>query len=220
MPDRDPGRRDFDKSAKSWEENAARLKMTGALADAVIAGLSWDPEFLAMDYGAGTGLVTLRILPLVGRVVAVDASPGMLAVLEEKIAKTGLKNVAVRLWDVESDPLPAERYDVIISTMTFHHLKEIPPVLARFHELLAPGGQMAVADLDTEAGDFHADPTGVWHFGFDREELRSQFEASGFSRVSVSTAHRLERPGSGGQLKQFSFFLLTAAKCGLHGCWY
>jgi len=208
----DPGKRDFDKSAKDWEKNAARLKMTGALADAVIAGLAWSPKFVAMDYGAGTGLVTLRIQPLVARVVAADSSPGMLAVLEEKISAAGLTNVDVRLWDVETDPLLEDRFDVIVSTMTFHHLREIPAALGRFHELLRRDGQVAVADLDTEAGDFHADPTGVWHFGFDRDELRRQFEVSGFSRVSVRTAHRLERPGSGGKLKQFSFFLLTAAK--------
>ena len=207
----DPGKRDFDKSAKDWERDAARLKMTGALADAVISRLTWGPDLVAMDYGAGTGLVTLRIQPLVGRVLAVDTSPGMLAVLEEKVAEAGLANVAVRLWDVEKDALPGDRFDVIVSTMTFHHLRDIPAALGRFHELLRPGGQMAVADLDTEAGDFHADPTGVWHFGFDRSELKAQFEAAGFSRVLTETAYRLERPVAGGLLKEFCLFLLSAA---------
>ncbi|HVP89888.1 MAG TPA: class I SAM-dependent methyltransferase, partial [Terriglobales bacterium] len=122
----DPGKRDFDKSAKDWERDAARLKMTGALADAVISRLTWGPDLVAMDYGAGTGLVTLRIQPLVGRVLAVDTSPGMLAVLEEKVAEAGLANVAVRLWDIEKDPLPEDRFDLIVSTMTFHHLRDIP----------------------------------------------------------------------------------------------
>jgi ubiquinone/menaquinone biosynthesis C-methylase UbiE len=212
MRDHDPGRRDFDKSAKDWEKNAARLKMTGALADAVVAGLAWDRRQAAMDYGAGTGLVTLRIQPLIGRVVAFDTSPGMLAVLEEKIAKAGLENVSVRLWDVETGPLPEERFDVIVSTMTFHHLRDIPAALGRFRELLCPGGRMAVADLDTEAGDFHSDPTGVWHFGFNRDEFRKQCDAAGFHSVRTETAHRLKRPGAGGKMKEFSFFLLTAAK--------
>jgi ubiquinone/menaquinone biosynthesis C-methylase UbiE len=212
MISRDPGKRDFDRVAPEWERNAARLKMTSALADAVIARLSWGPQLVAMDYGAGTGLVTLRIQPLVGRVLAVDTSPGMLSVLQEKIAQAGLTNIAVRIWDVEKDPLLEERFDVVVSTMTFHHLRAIPPVLGRFHELLAPGGRIAVADLDTEAGDFHADPTGVWHFGFDRIELKQQFEAAGFSRVLTETAYRLERPGAGGRMKEFSLFLLTAAR--------
>ena len=212
MAQHDPGKRDFDRAARDWERDPARLRMTSALADAVIARIAWDRRFVAMDYGAGTGLVTLRIQPLVGRVLAVDTSPGMLAVLEEKIAKAGLANVDVRLWDIEKDPLPGERFDVVVSTMTFHHLKNIPPVLGRFRELLSPGGRIAVADLDTEAGDFHADPTGVWHFGFDREELKGQFEAAGFSGVLTETAHRLERPGAGGRMKEFSLFLLTAAR--------
>ena len=211
MRDHDPGKRDFDRAAPGWERDAARLKMTGALADAVIARLEWGPDLAAMDYGAGTGLVTLRIQPLVGRVLAVDTSPGMLAVLEEKVASARIANVAVRLWDVEKDPLPEDRFDVIVSTMTFHHLRDIPAALGRFRDLLQPGGQMAVADLDTEAGDFHADPAGVWHFGFDRDELKGQFEAAGFSRVVTGTAYRLERPVAGGGLKEFSLFVLSAA---------
>jgi len=212
MPSRNPGRRDFNKSAGEWERDASRLKMTAALAEAIITGLDWTPDLIAMDYGAGTGLVTLRIQPLVARVVAVDTSPGMLGVLEKKIAEAGLTNVSLRIWDVEKDPLPEDRFDLIVSTMTFHHLRDIPTVLARFLELLNPGGRMAVADLDTEAGDFHADPTGVWHFGFGRDELKAQFEAAGFSTVRTATAHRLERPGAGGKPKEFSFFLLTASK--------
>lgn len=212
MPSHDPGRRDFDRAAKDWEKDPARLKMTGTLADAVVARLTWGPDLAAMDYGAGTGLVTLRIRPLVGRVVAVDTSPGMLAVLEDKVAAAGFSNVGVRIWDVEKDPLLEDRFDVIVSTMTFHHLRDIPAALERFHELLRTEGQIAVADLDTEAGDFHADPAGVWHFGFDRDGLKAQFEAAGFSRVRTATAHRLERPGAGGTPKEFTFFVLTASK--------
>jgi ubiquinone/menaquinone biosynthesis C-methylase UbiE len=212
MRGQDPGKRDFDKSAKDWERNQSRVRMTTALADAVIARLTLSRDLIAMDYGAGTGLVTLRLQPLVGRIVAADTSPGMLAVLEQKIAAAGLENIAVRLWNAETDPLPEERFDVIVSTMTFHHLTEIPRVLHRFHGLLTPGGQIAVADLDAEAGDFHADPAGVWHFGFDRAELQRQFDEAGFCRVRTETAYRLERPGAGGKLKEFSLFLLSAVK--------
>jgi ubiquinone/menaquinone biosynthesis C-methylase UbiE len=208
----DPGKRDFDKSAKGWERDAARLKMTSTLADALIARLTWGPDLLAMDYGAGTGLVTLRIQPLVGRVLAVDTSAGMLSVVQGKVAEAGLPNVAVRLWNIETDPLPEERFDVVVSTMTFHHLKDIPQALGRFHELLRTGGRIAVADLDAEAGDFHAAPAGVWHFGFDRKELEDEFRAAGFRRVRTETAYRLERPGAGGKMKEFRLFLLTAIR--------
>lgn len=212
MPHDDPGKRDFDKSAADWDKNAVRVKMTSALADAVIARLTLARNLTVMDYGAGTGLVTLRLRPLVSRIVAADTSPGMLEVLGEKLAGAGIQNIDRRLWNVETDPLPKERFDVIVSTMTFHHLREIPPVLKRFHGLLTPGGQIGIADLDCEAGDFHADPTGVWHFGFDRSHLVKQFEETGFRAVRVDTAYRLERPGAGGILKEFSFFVLTARR--------
>ncbi len=212
MPEDDPRKRDFDRAAPDWDDNPARLRMTGALAAAVLSRLALDRNLSVLDYGAGTGLVTLRIQPLVGRVVAADTSPGMLAVLQRKIAAAGLRNVAVRLWNVETDPLPAERFDVVVSTMTFHHLKDIPGVLKSFHELLAPGGRIAVGDLDLEAGDFHADPAGVWHLGFDRDSLEEQFAGAGFRHVRTETAHRFEREVVGGRMKEFSLFLLIAEK--------
>jgi len=212
MPDDDPGKRDFDGGAADWDANPARLRMTGALADAVLSRLTLDRNLSVLDYGAGTGLVTLRIQPLVGRVVAADTSPGMLAVLQRKIAAAELRNVAVRLWNVETDPLPEDRFDVVVSTMTFHHLRDIPAALERFHGLLVPGGRIAVGDLDREDGDFHADPSGVWHFGFDRDELGRQFAEAGFGRVHAETALRFERAVAGGQFKEFSLFLLTAEK--------
>ncbi len=212
MPHDDPGQRDFDKSAADWDRNEARVRMTNARADALIARLTLAKNLVVMDYGAGTGLVTLRLQPHVACIVAADTSPGMLAVLGEKIAKAGIRNVDPRLWNVESDPMPLERFDVIVSTMTFHHLREIPPVLKRFHGLLTPGGRIGIADLDCEAGDFHADPAGVWHFGFDRPRLKKEFEEAGFRSVRVDTAYRLQRTGAGGVLKEFGFFVLTASK--------
>jgi len=35
-----------------------------------------------------------------------------------------------------------------------------------------PGGEIAIADLDKEDGDFHADNEGVMHFGFERGEFK------------------------------------------------
>src|SRR5579862_1180392 len=46
-----------------------------------------------VDLGTGTGRFALAAAPLVHRMVAVDVSPAMLAVLRERVAETGLGNV-------------------------------------------------------------------------------------------------------------------------------
>jgi hypothetical protein len=71
--------------------------------------------------------------------------------------------------------------------MALHHIEAIHPLLKRFHECLAEGGALCIADLDPEGGLFHSNNAGVYHFGFDREELR---RARGMRSAEYRCFHR------------------------------
>jgi hypothetical protein len=96
--------------------------------------------------------------------------------------------------------------------MTLHHINEIEPLLAQLYSLLAPGGFLCVADLDSEQGRFHGDNTGVFHFGFDRTALRGAFAAAGLVDVSDSTAATIVKPGKNGEMGSFGVFLVSGRK--------
>lgn len=164
-----------------------------------------------VDYGCGTGLVSLALAPHVGRIVAIDSSPAMLAVLQRKAEERGLTNVECVRADLEQDEPPAVEADVVLSTMVLHHVTDIPRVLGRLAAMLRSGGVMALADLDTEDGSFHADPAGVVHFGFDRRWLCGQLEQIGLSAPSAETANTLERERPDGR-RSYSIFLVCATK--------
>ena len=84
-----------------------------------------------------------------------------------------------------------------------------PRIHARFAEQLKPGGFLALADLDSEDGSFHAPGTeGVFHHGFDRVTLQSTLEIAGFDDVQFVTALEVEKEGKG----PFTVFLVTARK--------
>jgi len=68
--------------------------------------------------------------------------------------------------------------------MTLHHIKDVRGLLKRFHHALLPGGYIAIADLDKEDGRFHDNHDGVFHHGFDRDELGLLFAEAGFRRPS------------------------------------
>ena len=59
-----------------------------------------------LDYGCGTGLLSLFLLPHVRRVVGADSSPGMLEVLRKKLTEGGIENMKVIHLDLEHDRLP------------------------------------------------------------------------------------------------------------------
>jgi len=77
-------KRDFDSAAKTWDLNDTRTRMSTGIADAMVAVLGLTGSETVLDYGTGTGIVALRIRPLVRQVIAADSSRGMLDVLEAR----------------------------------------------------------------------------------------------------------------------------------------
>lgn len=185
----------FDELAPQWDSNPMRQKLASGVADAIISALPFTPAMRVMDFGAGTGLVTLRIAPKVGELVAADLSSNMLAMLGQKLAMGGITNVRTLQWDAEQGDAPEGGFDAIVSSMALHHVRDTEALFRRLAKALAPGGWVAVADLDAEDGTFHADPTGVQHHGFDRADLRRLLERAGFEHVAVRNAHTTEREG-------------------------
>ena len=94
-------KRDFDKEAAAWDENPGRVRMTNAIADAIAEEIKLKADMDVLDFGCGTGLITVRLSPLVHSVTAVDGSQGMLDVLQAKIRSRNLTNVETRRLDFE-----------------------------------------------------------------------------------------------------------------------
>jgi cyclopropane fatty-acyl-phospholipid synthase-like methyltransferase len=208
-------KRDFDAAAKTWDADDARSRMALAIADAMLPVLALSGSETLLDYGTGTGAVALRLAPSARQVIAAGSSRGMLDVLAGKLKATSSTNVRTRFLDLEHDGAGTDdpddlQPDAIVSAMTLHHIADIPRFAQSLHRLLPPGGRIAIADLDTESGDFHADNTGVEHFGFDRDDLKRVFATAGFREVRVQTAYEMSRATAAGVNKTFSVFLLSA----------
>jgi len=166
----------------------------------------------ALDFGCGTGLVTLRLQPLVKSITGADSSRGMLAMLEEKARKQGLKNVRARFVDFEKGGKVEGKFHLVVSSMTLHHVPDTTELLRTLSDLVLPGGILAVADLDSEDGSFHSDNTGVVHLGFDRVRLKGLFVKAGFHDVRETTAATVVREQEGGGTRKFPVFLLFGRK--------
>ena len=71
----------FDEAAVVWDEDPDRIEMARAIASAMIRELRPEGNEIALDYGAGTGLISLELRGHVKRIVAADSSAGMLNIL-------------------------------------------------------------------------------------------------------------------------------------------
>lgn len=197
----------FDLAAALWDQNPTRVQLARAVGAAISRAVPLQPTWRACDYGAGTGLLTLNLVPHVASILALDFSSGMLETLAQKLAAAGIHNVQTRQWNLEQAPFPETGFDFVASSMTFHHLRDVPLVLRRLAALLKPGGWLAAADLDTEDGSFHSDAEGVFHHGFDRRQMAVWFTSAGFTDVQISDAHAFHKPDAAGQLRPYGVFL-------------
>jgi len=201
---------DFDSAAKEWDSNEPRLKLTLTLADAMLGELALDGTQTVIDFGAGTGVIALKLAEHAQKVIAADSSTGMLDVIKEKTHAAGIDNIDTLLFDIEESAPAGLAADAIVSSMALHHIENTAKAASMFHAILRPGGRIAIADLDSENGDFHQDNTGVAHLGFDREKLASVFAAAGFTNIEFKTAYIMTKPIADGTMKDFPIFLMTA----------
>ena len=203
----------FDEKAATWDDNPGRRALARAAFEAMSRAVTWDQTWRVLDAGAGTGLLTLAVLPHVARVTAVDNSAGMLEVLARKAANLP---VDTHLCPLEALDLPAASFDAVISSMALHHVRDTAAALAGFARVLRPavgprpGGHLLLADLDLEDGSFHSDHVGVHHPGFDRASLAAALAAAGFTGVSFTTAWEMPRVRPDGTTRHFPVFLAHA----------
>lgn len=195
----------FKQKAGDWDANEMRSQLSSAIGTAILENVPLQENMIVMDFGAGTGLLTSHVAPRVKTIAAVDVSPAM---LDKLVAKPEFKDkVTAICQDIIKLPLDSV-YDLIISAMAMHHVKDTARLLTTFYKHLKPGGRIAIADLDEEDGTFHEPGTeGIYHYGFARDDLEHIIEQCGFSEISFHTAHTVERHG-----KSFSVFLVVANK--------
>ncbi len=211
------GSKDFDKEAAQWDQDPRRVKLASDVAGAIIREASPTREMDALDFGCGTGLVTLQLQPLVKTITAVDTSRGMLDVLKEKIKTRNIGNVNPVFIDLENGAHPnkslieGKKFHLLASSMTMHHVPDTTGLLRMWHDLLLPGGIVCAADLDAEDGSFHGDNTGVFHFGFERAKLMELMRQAGFNDLRDTTASTMIRDVEGGK-REFTVFLITGRK--------
>lgn len=199
----------FDGKAATWDDDPDKVRQSGEVATAMAAAVPLAPGTRLLEYGAGTGLVTIALLQHLTdpAVTLADNSSGMRQVLADKV-EAGVLPSPTRVWDLdlESQPAPTDRFDLVITSNVMHHVQQLDTVLSAFAELLAPGGHLCLADLDREDGSFHDHDFGG-HHGFSREELVDRLETAGFTDVSVGDAGTILKNG-----RDYSVFLAAARK--------
>ena len=128
-----------------------------------------------LDFGGGTGLISLPLAKKVNSVTLVDISDKMLEQARIKIKNQKLENIDLIHQDLLHKPLE-QTFDLIIVSRVLHHMPNLDDSLAMFKEHLTLGGQLFIADYTVPDGENH---------GFIISELEETLKNHGFSDVQT-----------------------------------
>ena len=175
----------------------------------------------AVDAGCGTGRVTEMLLERLpgGTVLAVDASAAMVEAARERFAGDERVRVErVDLLELEVDP----PVDLVLSTATFHWIRDHDRLFGRLAEALKPGGRFVaqcggagnIARVRDAVGQVMGEERfrpyfkgwrEPWNFA-DGATTRERLEAAGFEDVE---AWLHEEPTRFGSVEELARYLKT-----------
>ena len=135
-----------------------------------------------LDFGGGTGLVTLPLAAQSKSVMLVDISDKMLDRARLKVEKQAIDNVYLLQQDLLTNPLD-QLFDIIVVSRVLHHMPNVEKTLAMFRNHLVEDGQLFIADFVK---------TDVNHHGFHLADLEGKLSQSGFSSVKSQIIYSAE----------------------------
>jgi len=196
----------FAHKAADWDQ-PAKIKMAEIFVQKMLATVKPEKGWKALEIGAGTGLIGLRLLPLVDSVVFEDTSGAMLNVLRSKLK--GGERVEIVFGELFG--YIKRDIDFVFSNMAFHHIPDIGMVLDHLGKITNPGATVVIGDLIKEDGSFHKFES-IPHNGFHPDEIKSIFDANGFKTESFEIYNKIEREPTPGNFREYQQFILTAKK--------
>ncbi len=199
---------EFDIKAAGWDNNPMHIERSKAVAAHIRKLVPINRNMSALEYGAGTGITSFFLADSLKHITMMDNSTAMVAIMNEKLRKTGVQNLEPVFFDLEKDDYKGS-FDLIFTQMVMHHVIDAENIIKKFSGLLKNNGYLAIADLYPENGSFHGESF-VGHRGFDPEKLGGTLKEYNFVDPVYMTCFSIEKEVAGNGRKNFDVFIIAA----------
>ncbi len=176
----------FDIEAVNWDSEE-RIKRAEVIADEILKSIEIKEQYIAMEFGCGTGLISFNLYDKFKHVMLVDTSKGMIDILVEKIQEAKIKNMTPLKMEINDEVAFTNKFDVIYTSMALHHIVDIETTLKSLYKLMNNNGYLCIVELTEDDGSFHKlEEDFDGHNGFNQSELKKVLEKIGFRDVRTS----------------------------------
>ena len=172
---------DFNHKAETFD-SPKNIFLANLVCQAVEKQLDLLSEKEILDFGGGTGLLSLPLAKQAKSVTLVDISEKMLEQARLKAEQQDIKNIQFLEQDLLANPLEQE-FDLIVVCRVLHHMPDLDAALSLFHQHLKEDGQLLIADFTK---------TETNHHGFELVELENKLIEHGFSSVHSQILYSAE----------------------------
>lgn len=202
---------DFDEKAASWDDNPDHFNRAVKLANYLQEHVDLTKVKKAMEYGSGTGLLSFALKDILPEITLMDNSVEMTKEAQHKVDEQQIKSLRPVKYDIMTQELLEEKYDLIFILQTFHHIDDSRLFLEKSSQLLTPGGNLVIIDLVKEDGSFH-DGEFHGHKGFVQAELEKKMKEAGLKPVHYGICHTIEKELEDGITKEYPLFMMVGMK--------
>ncbi|MDX8044370.1 class I SAM-dependent methyltransferase [Gracilibacillus sp. S3-1-1] len=177
----------FEKLAKRYDTEE-RIELAKIIVREVRSELQNSQEKSLLDYGSGTGLISLELTDLVDSILLVDSSNEMLEVAKTKIDQRRITNTKVFCSDFTQES-PECKADIIVMSLVLLHIPDTKKILQELFNVLNNGGKLIIIDFDKNDEINHPKV----HNGFSHEELKKRLYEAGFKSNEIKTFYHGHR---------------------------
>ncbi len=200
----------FNTAASGWDSEM-RTKRAKVIAAEILAVIPDKAHGRAMEFGCGTGLISVCLADQFEHITLIDTSEKMLEVLAGKIADRQIRNMTPVLADINADEeIQKGKYDVIYTSMALHHIPDTEGTLKNLRQMLTDGGCLIVVDLTEDDGSFHRlEKDFDGHNGFDPLAMGDLMERLGYKNIESRVFYHGVKLIEGTEVP-YSLFILKA----------
>lgn len=172
---------DFNHKAETFD-SPKNIFLVNLVCQAVEKQINLLSDKEILDFGGGTGLLTLPLAKQAKSVTLIDISEKMLEQARLKAERQEINNIQFLEQDLLKKTLEKE-FDLIVVCRVLHHMPDLDVALSLFHQHLKEDGQLLIADFTKAEANHH---------GFELTELEKQLIEHGFSSVHSQILYSAE----------------------------
>ncbi|MDR6121241.1 ubiquinone/menaquinone biosynthesis C-methylase UbiE [Bacillus sp. SLBN-46] len=177
----------FEQMAKRYDTEE-RMELAKVIVKEVRPELRNSKSKSLIDYGSGTGLISLELSDLVDSILLIDSSEQMLEVAKAKITHKEITNSNVLYSDFTQET-PELKADIVLMSLVLLHIPDTKKILQELFNILNDGGKLIIIDFDKNDKINHPKV----HNGFSHEELKKGLSEVGFKSIEMKTFYHGNR---------------------------